>query len=148
MQPDLKKKALSYVVWLLGRQSYPTYILRKKLKEKEYEEEHIEHAIGFCLKHGYINDKQWLKRKVESLIAKSNGPRMIVQKLMAKGAPLSDIKAEIEGLEERVLIRQWYEKKYSTCDLSDPKQKKRVYDGLARRGFSSYQIIEFLQLTV
>ena len=132
--------ALGYVYKLLAMKGYLENQLRKKLKERHFEEKAIEAVLGVCREKGYVNDVREAKGFVEREKRRGQGPRAIVQRLKEKAGVSLEVSFSQE--EEREKLEQLLEKRFP--DLSEIKTKERAYRFFQRRGFSEHLIREIL----
>ena len=121
--------------------------LREKLeKSQRYTEDIIAKTIDFLKEYDYLNDYSG-KRSLRDMKAK----------LFQRGVDCASLKEAIEAFQEkqreeeidpeREALRQCLEKKRRTLDLSDPKDKQKLYAFLMRKGFSYDLIREVLNLS-
>lgn len=132
--------ALGYVYKLLAMRGYLENQLRKKLKERCFEEKAIEAVLAHCREKGYVNDNREAKGFVEREKRRGQGPRAIQRRLKEKAGASMEISFTEE--EERERLQQLVEKRFP--DLSEMKTKQRAYRFLQRRGFSDHLIREIL----
>ena len=131
--------------------------LREKLeKSQRYSEEVIAKTIAFLKEYDYLNDYQYALRYLEE----NSGKRSLLDmkaKLFQRGVDCASLKEAIEAFQEkqreeeidpeREALRQCLEKKRRTLDLSDPKDKQKLYAFLMRKGFAYDLIREALNLS-
>jgi len=85
-QPKSKKTALVQAVDLLARQAHSTKKLTDKLKQRAYDPEEIEQAIGRLTERGYLNDEDLCQRQFQRYLEESHySVKYICYKLMNKG---------------------------------------------------------------
>ena len=130
--------------------------LREKLeKSQRYTEDVIAKTIAFLKEYNYLNDYTYALRYLEE----NSGKRSLLDmkaKLFQRGVDCASLKEAIEAFQEkqreeidpeREALRQCLEKKRRTLDLSDPKDKQKLYAFLMRKGFSYDLIREALNLS-
>lgn len=124
--------------------------LREKLmKSAHYTEEVIEKTISFLKDYDYLNDYQYALRYLEE----NAGKRSLLDmkaKLFLRGVDSSSLdraladfqekQREEETNPEREALKKWMEKKSRSLDLSDRKDKEKLFASLMRKGFS-YNLI-------
>lgn len=130
--------------------------LKEKLeKSQRYTEDVIAKTIAFLKEYDYLNDYQYALRYLEE-----NGGKRSLRDMKAKlfqrgvdSASLTEAievfqekQREEEGNPERVALLNCLEKKKRSLDLTDPKDKKKLYAFLMRKGFSYDLIREALSL--
>ena len=131
--------------------------LREKLeKSQRYTEDVIAKTIAFLKEYDYLNDYQYALRYLEENSEKRS-LRDMKAKLFQRGVDSVSLKEAIEAFQEkqreeesdpeREALLQCLEKKRRTLDLSDPKDKQKLYAFLMRRGFSYDLIREVLNLS-
>ena len=78
---------------------------------------------------------------------KHYGPKRIYPELLQKGIPADLAKEAIACLEreDERHLSYWMERKYARFDLSDPKERNKVFQGLCRYGFSFDEINHILK---
>ena len=127
--------------------------LREKLeKSQRYTEDIIAKTIDFLKEYDYLNDYTYLEEN-----SGKRSLRDMKAKLFQRGVDCASLKEAIEAFQEkqreeeidpeREALRQCLEKKRRTLDLSDPKDKQKLYAFLMRKGFSYDLIREVLNLS-
>ena len=131
--------------------------LREKLeKSQRYTEDIIAKTIDFLKEYDYLNDYTYALHYLEENSGKRS-LRDMKAKLFQRGVDSVSLKEAIEAFQEkqreeeidpeREALRQCLEKKRRTLDLSDPKDKQKLYAFLMRKGFSYDLIREALNLS-
>jgi SOS response regulatory protein OraA/RecX len=132
-----KKRAKSYLLYLLSRRSYHSSELMKKLKKKLISDKTINEVmkeVGI-----YLDDKSWIKQKIEKEFARGCGPKTMQAKFFTKGVLIDH--------EEMDNILTFDRQKEMVVSLLKRKFLKRAFDPrqalsyLSRRGFS-YKLIK------
>ncbi len=119
---EAKEKALR----LLEFRSHSEKELEGKLKMRGASGEIISEVLDFCRNYGFVNDKEFAKRKAKDLYnLKKYGKRRIEQELKAKGIPsdliyeaLSDIdfsENDLESLVRKKLGNNFEKKNIDKC---------------------------------
>ena len=130
--------------------------LREKLeKSRRYPEEIIAKTMAFLKEYEYLNDYQYALRYLEENGGKRS-LRDMKAKLFQRGVDSASLAEAIEAFQEeqreeennpeRVALLNCLEKKKRSLDLTDPKDKKKLYAFLMRKGFSYDLIREALSL--
>lgn len=120
---------------------------RKKLLEKltrfGIEPPAAEAACDWMEKQGFLNDQR-LAEKLALRFAEGKhwGPRRILPELIQRGIPSDLAKEAVAGLDfdYEASVYWFLETKYRRYDLSDPKEKQKVFQGLLRYGFDFDEI--------
>lgn len=118
--------------------------LRDKLSEKGYDENTIEDEIEFLKNYGYINDARYAERfTADAINLKKWGKIRIRTELSRKGIAretvdntIEDVFAEID--DDRVLSQ--LQTRFKNSDLSNIKERTRIFNFFMRRGFTSEEI--------
>ena len=130
------KTALMKATELLARQEQSSNRLRQKLLARKYDAEEIDAAITALTERNYLNDAESCRRQFEYLYAEEKlSVRQICSKLIQRGFDSAFVKSLIPAdSDEHDLkaARRAFEKKFS-----DAKQKNKIYQYLAGKGFSS-----------
>lgn len=130
--------------------------LKEKLeKSQRYTEDVIAKTIAFLKEYEYLNDYQYALRYLEENGGKRS-LRDMKAKLFQRGVDSASLAEAIEAFQEkqreeennpeRVALLNCLEKKKKSLDLTDPKDKKKLYAFLMRKGFSYDLIREALSL--
>lgn len=124
---------------------------RKKLYEKltrfGIESKVAERTCAILEEQDLINDERLAEHLAERLYeGKHYGPKRILPELCQKGIPAELAKKAIEHLEREDgrHLAYWMEKKYRSFNLSDPKERNKVFQGLCRYGFAFDEINHIL----
>ena len=109
------------------------------LVKKGYSEETVWYAVDRLKEYGYIDDKEYSKRFIEST-SKTQGKRLIEYKLMQKGVKKEDIAAAYESAEtdENASARALCEK-YLRYKEKSKENVLKAYKYLIGKGFSYEQ---------
>ena len=121
---------------LLDRRAMSRKELVRKLTEKEVAQSDAEETVDFMAEIGLINDAHYAVTVVEHYGAKGYGQRRVEQELWRRGIAKDLWEQALESLQsgDDKLDRFIHSKLQGS--VPDPREKKRVADGLARRGFS------------
>lgn len=134
----VKEKALR----LLEFRSHSEYELKVKLRRYGASDEHIEEAISFCRRYGFINDKSYAHRKASDLInLKKYGARRVRNELKSKGISddiIDNIMSSIDFDGEQDILIELVERKLHG-DFSD-KNSMRCIRYFVYRGYDIYDI--------
>lgn len=140
--------AKKYALDCLGRRSYPIAQLKKLLTRNLVSANTIEKVIEDFIRLGYLNDNEWIQRFVKSQLAKHIGPQMILAKLRAKGISQEAAEKYLELLvnhnDSRKSIYHLLNTKYKKRNFVDFREKQKVFQALARKGFDAESILSVL----
>lgn len=145
-------KGKIYALNLLSQTPRSEFEIRKKMKEKGYDEEVANYAIYFCKKYNYINDLEYVKMYVNDKLKISNWrKRKIEQKLYEKGIDPSMISEVIEDVfeENKDYIYKKdleYTRKFIKNSLKKKDMgKKKIHQKLLEKGINSTVIKNILE---
>ncbi|MEN9343922.1 MAG: hypothetical protein RLZZ453_709 [Chlamydiota bacterium] len=127
------EKAKRYALFLLGRKSRLSHELRRKLIDKGYSKEHVEHVIVYCTEKGYLDDAAYAARFAAQEKKKGTSRRALVQKYRSKGGHVEDLPSD-DTFDQEALkthLRKWHKE-----------EKQKVIRRLLQRGFSWDQILD------
>ncbi len=140
----VKEKALR----LLEFRSHSEKELSDKLKRLGASDEHIEAALDFCRGYGFVNDREFARRKANDLFnLKHFGGRRIRNELKVLGICDEFIDEALCGLDEEDehdALRGLLEKKLNG-DFSD-KNKDKCMRYFIYRGYDLYDIKDAIRL--
>lgn len=144
LKQDQTKKAISTALNLLAYRPRSTGELTTKLCERGYAPDEIEGALHRIRELGYVDDRDFADRWVESRQThRPRSSRMLKQELQQKGIEKEIIEATIEeaGIDEYGDALKLAEKKtHSFRDLEPTVRERRISGFLARRGYG-YDVI-------
>ncbi len=117
--------------------------LTDKLKEKGYREEEIEEVILFLKEYKYIDDfsyAQKFTRDAQNL--KKWGKSKIIFELSRKGIDKETAQSVTDEFctDEEEILDIEIQKRFKNSDLSNEKERARIFGYFARRGFSPSEI--------
>lgn len=142
-------------LYLLTGQAKTERRLREKLaKSAHYTEEIIEKTLSFLKEYGYLDDYRYAVTYLQENAGKRS-LRDMKAKLFLRGVEADALARAVEDFREsgreeeedpeREALRVWVEKKSRTLDLTDRKDRERLFASLMRKGFSYSMIREVLQ---
>ena len=132
---DAMKKAADYALKTLKtKRQVKDYLLKKG-----YSEETVWHTVDKLKEYGYIDDKEYSKRFIEST-AKTQGRRLIEYKLMMKGVKKEEIASayEIAETDDNENAKRLAEKYLKNKEITKENVLK-TYKYLIGKGFSYEQ---------
>ena len=141
-----KLKALS----LLNHMDRTEAQLRRKLKEKGYEEKVINQTLEYVKSFGYINDLSYAERYILGK-QESKSRKEIYAGLCQKGISREIIQQAMEQSydaesEEEAILRIC-EKKHFSPETSTEAEKKKIFDYLLRKGFRVEEVRQVIQVS-
>ncbi|MBR2447567.1 MAG: regulatory protein RecX [Clostridia bacterium] len=139
-------RAKSRAVWYLDRSAHTEKGLYDKLVRAGFAKEACAKVIARFIEVGLLDDRRYAETLAERLIETNVSKREALQKMLSKGLPYDLAKAVLEETEadENTQIRNLIEKKYRN-KLQQENGAKKVFDALARKGFSFGAIREALK---
>lgn len=142
-------KARKYTLDCLAMRSYPSTQLKKLLVRNLISAETIQKVLEEFTRLGYLKDEEWIERFIQAQLGRHVGPQMIIGKLLNKGIPLREAKNWIEKTVDETVtqksIQHLLKTKYKNRNLSDYREKQKVFAALARKGFDTESIKQNLE---
>ncbi len=117
------------------------YELREKLERKKIEQKIVSQVIDYLLDKKFLDDRSFTKNWIRYRQARPFGPQRISLELKQKGIDKDIIAEEIslafELLDQSDVVLEMAQRRAVRYQKDEPfKRKKKVFDFLARRGFS------------
>jgi regulatory protein len=139
------KRGRDYALRRLGRRECSADDLRRKIQQQGISGTIAEKIVENLLKNSLVSDERFSRMLIRQQVSRSNGPRLIRQKLKAQGIELDaeqvrEISAEVSERSEVETAHAFVTRKYPQC-WEDTKVASRASQALLRRGFS-YSVIE------
>lgn len=136
-----RTRARNLALKRLTVREYSVAEMRSYLKKKGVSEELSEDLVAELQEDGSLSDLRFAKALARDQSFRQKGPLYILAKLRAKGVSmdLKDLRGllgEMSDIDESEAIRRILERRYPKAS-SDPKEFRRAYQGLLRRGYSS-----------
>ena len=134
----LKKRAVKYAMHLLQKKDYTVKELTDKLLHAGYSERCAEHALAYVSSYGYVNDKTYAIRYLETCSGRKSTRKMQME-LRQKGVSedlVEEALQEAEMENEQDTLRYYAEKKAHCLDLSQEKDCQKFLRFLVGKGFS------------
>lgn len=143
------EKARAYAFLLLKFRLRSTQELRQRLRQKKFAPEAVEETLDFLQEKSFIDDRVFAKAWVSSRLKKPLGITRIRQELRLKGVDNKIIESELnrarKGYSEGEVVLELARLKFAKLKGTDIyKAKQKVFQYLARRGFSSEAITDAL----
>lgn len=136
-----QKKVIRRAMYLLEHMDRTEKGLRDKLRQGDYSEDMIEHAIAYVKSYGYVDDARYARNYIRYRLEQKTRQQLI-QDLYRKGVDRNVIQeaweeiAEEEQPDERRLLRSLLLKKIQGKKELTEKEYRRLQGYLARKGFS------------
>lgn len=131
--------AKNHALKLLSKQGQPSTSLRKKLINKCISEQAINLVINEMQRLNLIDDVQWAESFVRCQLRQKNGPRLIRQKLKAKGLTNQIIDQAINAYtsktDQQKNIKKLLSTRYAKYNIANHNDKRKVIAALQRKGF-------------
>ena len=121
---------------MIGRRALSRQDLQRRLVKKGAEEADAQAAADWLEDIGAVNDAAYAAMLVRHYGGKGYGVARVKEELRHRGIPKEFWDEALKELPESEEILDVLIQKKCRGDLSDPKERKRVSDGLLRRGFS------------
>ena len=137
--------AKQYAFRLLARKSYSIYLMKKKLRERDYSSDAAEKVIALLCELGYLNDEDYARSFIHDAVnLRKKGKRLVLQELSLKG--ISKELGERLWEEQKIpedLLTGLIEKRLT--NPSDPKCVKRTFDYCIRRGYGYSEVAQAMR---
>lgn len=147
----LPKRAKLRCMNLLKSRDYTTAQLRQKLQQSSYPEEVIDEALAYVASFHYIDDLRYAenfihyncsrksRRRIENDLLNKGISKETIRKAWLKWEAAGNIQDEDAQIEALLL------KKHFDASTADPKELRKIYAFLLRKGFSADKIQKHLQ---
>ena len=139
----LEKRAKLRAMHLLERMDRTEAELYTKLKRDLYPEDIIEIAMQYVKSFGYIGDKGYARRFVESRQGSKSKLEIkmsLLQKGISKEIVSEVLEAYYDGQDESMAIQRLLDKKRFSAETATEEGKRKIYGYLMRKGFSYEEI--------
>ncbi len=133
-----------YAVKILSIKDRTEKELRDKLREKKYPEDEIDGAVEDMKGYGYIDDARYAARfAADGFNLRGHGSARIKTDLIKKGVSRDIVDSVLEQnqTDPRERIREVLKVRFSSADLSNPKERNRILGFFSRRGYSYRDVI-------
>lgn len=135
----LEKRAKLRAMHLLERMDRTEAELYTKLKRDLYPEDIIEIAMQYVKSFGYIGDKGYARRFVESRQGSKSKLEIkmsLLQKGISKEIVSEVLEAYYDGQDESMAIQRLLDKKRYSAETATEEEKRKIYGYLMRKGFA------------
>ena len=113
----------------------------EKLRQKGYDENIIMQEILFLEEYGYINDSNYAQRFINDCVnIKKWGEKRIYSELIRKGIDREIIDNLLNIDNEEETLMNEFQKRFKNSDLSNIKERRRIFSYFMRRGFKSSSV--------
>lgn len=146
----LEKRVKLRAMHLLERMDRTEAQLRTKLRQDMYPDDIVEIAMQYVQSFGYIGDRGYAKRFVESRQGSKSKLEIkmsLLQKGIAKEIVHEVLEAYYDGQEETSAIQKLLEKKRFSKETATEEEKRKMYGYLLRKGFSYEDIRQVIQVS-
>ena len=141
-----------FVMKKLSQRSYSSFELHAQLKERLVSQVTIDRVIEECAHLGYVDDKAWLEQFIQMQLLRKSGPKMIEAKLYQKGVPKSFYEPVLVNLathkDQKEAIERLIQTRFRSKNLSDFKERQKVFGALVRKGFDFEVVKEAIKDTI
>jgi regulatory protein len=132
----MTKTSYNYSIQLLSKKDYSSFKLRKKLRQKEYEDLEIAETLDKLTDLKYLNDVEYRRDLISSLLRRSYENRYITQKLaqeelITDDNEINEIKIEIGYNTNSELLKLINLKMKHSPPPETPEEKFKVKSRLA-----------------
>lgn len=144
----MTKSARSVAINFLARREHGVEELKTKLSNKGCPTEEIESVINDLLAENLLSEERFVESYCRSRSNRGFGPIAIKNELRAKKideSVIEKIMAQMK-IDWDDLLENVFQKKYSSVDFQEAKEKASCWRFLSQRGFSSEQISRLLKL--
>ena len=146
---DPFNKAKNYAFLLLKFRPRSEKEIGERLKRKKFDTEVIRETILFLKENGFVDDSYFAKVWLESRIKRPLGLKKLRAELRQKGVDKEIIDSQIEEIskgycEEDVVLKLAKDRLNKLKGVEPVKAKRRLFEYLLRRGFSTEVIIDIV----
>lgn len=144
---DAKMRCVYQAYRYLSRRPHLEGELKRKLKEKKYDQKTIESAIDYLTEHKYLDDSDFIKTFIEEQIRqKKIGPLLLKKKLVEKGAMTNAFEPILsqrypEELQTTNALYLFDHKIKHVQEVEKKKIKQKLYHYLQQKGYT-WPVIE------
>ena len=153
-EPSSPERAYLYALRILTARDYTVARMREKLRGRGFDDTDVEAALGRMVSEGWVDDRRFAERFVESALASGRyyGPRLR-QEMRRRGLQpelVSEVIGRVLGeRDEAEEVRAIVERRFSgfSFSIASDREKGRTIGFLQRRGFSLSAILRALRAT-
>jgi regulatory protein len=119
--------------------------LRTRLIRIGFDDQLVDELVDELIADKTLDDERFANAFVNDYTnLKPKGNRFILSELNKKGIAKEIIARLLSTRDERTMIRQYVEKKASSLDIKNPKQRQRLVRRLLTRGFTPSIVYEII----
>lgn len=126
----MKKPAYLYSLRLLSGREYSSAKLKKKLREKKFDEIEIEETLAQLCEERYLCDERYISAKIKQLALRGKSKRYIQHRLIEEGLKITegDISSILKDaqIDEDDQLRALIQKKYQSLSRTPNTQEKII----------------------
>jgi len=136
-----REKAFDAAGRLLAHRARTEAEIRRRLAQKGFEDEVVEHTVSRLLGLDLLDDGAFARERAQGLLRRGSGPRLVAARLAAAGVAAEAARAALdealraEGGED-ALARRTLERRHGDLDGAAPDERRKAAAFLVRRGFS------------
>ena len=138
-----------YMIWMLSRREYSRHELTTKSQQKfrDLPAADILHTLDSLTELGWQSDERFCRSFCRLRIQQGKGLKLIRYELAIKGVAEDIIEETIQdaSVDWVALASHQIQKKFPHLDKDDRQQKSKIFQFLARKGFTSREIEQSLQ---
>ena len=137
---------------LLTGRDRSCFEVRKRLKDREFNDESVDETIQRCLNYGYLDDQRFATNRARALISSGRAIGRRAELEMKKHGldgslveqAIAEISAEIDLVD---LLRELFQRRYPDYDntQADTRMRQRIIGYFQRRGFPISLILDTIQ---
>lgn len=142
-------KAQDIAVYYVGYKGRTEQEVRRKLQQKEFDEEIIDRVLDFLKKYNYINDRKFCDAYIaDSIRLKPKGKAYLKMKLIEKGVDQEIIEEALKEseMDEIEGAKRLLRKKIKDFSGVEMKERQKAFAALQRKGYPYGVILEAFQL--
>ncbi len=144
-----KTAALREGARILSRSDKSARGVARKLKEKGYGQEAVDHAVSFLQKKGYLNEEESCLRIAQGVVrSKRYGKRRVLAYLLERGYEKSAASRAAEAISEEEYARAlgyWMDKKVPCGTELTREEREKLLATMMRYGFSASEVLTALK---
>ena len=139
-QPDRFKEALSLALRRLAVREYGAAEMESYLKRKGYEPKETADVVAELVKSEVLSEQRYVRAMTRSLAIQDKGPLQILGSLRRKGLDINiqevrSIYSEVSDRSEFDSAKLLLDRRFPRAH-ADPRERRRAFQALLRRGFA------------
>ncbi len=140
------RRAKERALFLLEKKPFSVSMMKKRLRENLYPDNVIEKVIEFLDTYHYLDDKMYVTMYVNTYQSKKSRLQIIYD-LSRKGIPKDMVLEyfDTRDYSEEICFEQQFFKYTKNKDLSDYKERQKVFRYFLRKGFSTSLIEKYIK---